>query len=362
MANPKWNKDRQMWIIQAKNNGLRKVFYSTTKGTQGKREVIAKYNDWLDFGGVTDIPVSKCIELYLNDIEQRLGKRTSYIRVESYSRLYIIPTLGKAKMNKLSLRDWQSVIANARRQNGRNKPLSYKTLCNLREVITGLHRFAYNNYYCDAWRGQLYIPQGHQKGERDILQPDEIKRLFEKSDYWYCSAFQVMLLCGLRPSETLGLQTSDIGKGVLYIRRAVNVRGEITEGKTKAARRTVPMPVIAEKIIRETIERNQKANFNTKWIFCNGSGGKGSQSTMRKQWYRLKEEKDLIGSPYSLRHTFVSIVSSQTHLSEGTLKDILGHTENFDSFGTYKHTVANELENAAQVINLTFERLKAEND
>ena len=313
MANPKWNKARGMWVLQAKHNGMRKTFYSSVKGASGKREVLSKYNDWLDFGGVTDISVSKCIELYLKDIESRLGRKTSYIRTESYSRLYIVPTLGKAKMNKLSLRDWQAVISNARPQKRGIKSLSYKTLCNLREVISGLHRFAYNNYFCDAWRGELYIPQGHKKGE-----------------------------------------------GVLYVRRGVNTRGEITQGKTKNARRVVPMPKLAEVIIRQTIERNDKARFNTKWIFCNGSGGMGSQSTMRKQWERLKIEKKLSGSLYSLRHTFVSIVSSQTHLAEGTIKDIVGHGE-FDTFGTYKHQVSGEIEQAADVINLTFERLKAEN-
>ena len=360
MANPKWNKARGMWVLQAKHNGMRKTFYSSVKGASGKREVLSKYNDWLDFGGVTDISVSKCIELYLKDIESRLGRKTSYIRTESYSRLYIVPTLGKAKMNKLSLRDWQGVISNARPQKQGVKSLSYKTLCNLREVISGLHRFAYNNYFCDAWRGELYIPQGHKKGEKEILQPNEIKRLFEDSDIWYLSAIQVMLLCGLRPSECLGLQVSDIGEGVLYVRRGVNTRGEITSGKTKNARRVVPMPKLAEVIIRQTIERNDKARFNTKWIFCNGSGGMGSQSTMRKQWERLKSEKELSGSLYSLRHTFVSIVSSQTHLAEGTIKDIVGHGE-FDTFGTYKHQVSGEIEQAADVINLTFERLKAEN-
>ena len=360
MANPKWNKARGMWVLQAKHNGMRKTFYSSVKGVSGKREVLSKYNDWLDFGGVTDISVSKCIELYLKDIESRLGRKTSYIRTESYSRLYIVPTLGKAKMNKLSLREWQGVISNARPQKRGVKSLSYKTLCNLREVISGLHRFAYNNYFCDAWRGELYIPQGHKKGEKEILQPNEIKRLFEDSDIWYLSAIQVMLLCGLRPSECLGLQVSDIGEGVLYVRRGVNTRGEITSGKTKNARRVVPMPKLAEVIIRETIERNDKARFNTKWIFCNGSGGMGSQSTMRKQWERLKEEKKLSGSLYSLRHTFVSIVSSQTHLAEGTIKDIVGQGE-FDTLGTYKHQVSGEIEQAADVINLTFERLKAEN-
>ena len=170
-----------------------------------------------------------------------------------------------------------------------------------------------------------------------------------------------MLLCGLRPGECYALQEKDVGKGVLYVRRSVNSMGEITEGKNKNARRAVPMPALAEQIIRETISRNHRNNFGTPWIFCNGSGGLASQSTARKQWRRLAAERDLPGSPYSLRHTFVSIVSSQTHLSEGTIRELVGHSEaGMDTFGTYKHEIEGEIENAAEVINLTFERLRSQ--
>ena len=359
MATPKWNKDRKLWIIQGQKNGIKKVFYSSVPGIKGKREVIDKYDEWVEVGGEKNLTVSKCVELYLIDIEARLGRRDTYREAEIYTRLYVLPELGKAKMNKLTLRDWQAIINDARPQNGRIKSLSHKTLTHLRAVIVGLHKFAYNNYYCDDWRGSLYIPQGHVKGEREILQPDDIKRLFEPSDYFYHPAFLVMLLCGLRPGEAYGIQTGDIRGGVLTIRRAVNDKGEITEGKNKNARRTVPLPALARQIIEETIERNRQAGFNTAWVFCNGAGGKPYPDTARQHWDKLKAERNLPGSPNSLRHTFVSIVSSQTHLAEGTIKELVGHSDSMDTFGVYKHSVRNELEEAADIINLTFERLKA---
>lgn len=360
MAIPIYNKKRGLWVIQGQKNGIRKTFYSSASGQKGKREVLDKYDDWVEFGGVQKITVAKCVELYLKDIESRLGKRDSYREAEIYTRLYVLPTLANAKMNNLSLRDWQSVINDARPVSDRVKSLSHKTLSHLRAVIVGLHKFAYKNYYCDDWRGDLYIPQGHKKNERQVLQPDQIKRLFEPSDLWFHSAFLVMLLCGLRPSECLGLQVGDIGDGVLYIRRGINDNGEITTGKNKNARRVVPLPALAEEIIQSTISRNVKANFGTDWIFPNGFGGQPCQDTVRKQWNKLKAERNLSGTPYSLRHTFISIVSSQTHLAEGTIKELVGHSDTFDSFGVYKHRIDNEIENAGKVINLTFERLKAE--
>lgn len=360
MATPKWDKGRKLWIIQAKHNGIRKAFYSSVPGREGQREVTDKYNAWMDYGGVKGISVERCVQLYLEDIRERIGKKTTYTRVESYSRLYILPALGRSRMDKLTILEWQRVINNARPQSRRVKSLSYKTLCNLREVIVGLHNFAYKNYYCDAWRGTIYIPQGHEKGERAILQPADIQRLFEPSDIWYHSAFCVMLLCGLRPGEALAIKTTDIKNGTLMIRRSINSQGVITEGKNKNARRTVPLPPLAEGIIKATIARNEANHFNTPWVFCNGSGAAACPSVAYKQWLRLKAERNLPGSLYSLRHTFVSIVSSQTHLADGTIRQLVGHSQNMDTYGTYKHQVDGELEQAAQVISLTFERLASE--
>ena len=104
MATPKWNKQRKLWIIQGQKNGIKKSLYSSTPGTKGKREVIDLYDDWIEFGGVQKITVEKCVELYLRDIEARLGRRDTYRETEIYTRLYVLPTLGRCKMNNLSLR------------------------------------------------------------------------------------------------------------------------------------------------------------------------------------------------------------------------------------------------------------------
>lgn len=359
MATPRWSKSRRLWIIQGQKNGIRKVFYSSIPGMSGKREVMQKYNDWIDFGGSKSVSVSKCVELYLEDVEARLGRRDTYTKVESYSRLYVLPTLGACRMDKLTLRDWQRVLNEARPVSGRVASLSHKTLTHLRAVIVGLHKFAYVNYFCDAWRGDLYIPQGHRRGEREILQPEDIQKLFEPSALWYHPAFLVMLLCGLRPGEAYGIQREDIKGGVLTISRSVNNKGEVTPGKNKNARRVIPLPSLAREIIEATIERNLACGYRGPWVFCNGAGGRPVPNTARHQWNDLKAERGLPGSPYCLRHTFVSIVSSQTHLAEGTIRELVGHSEAMDTFGVYKHSVAGELEEAADIINLTFERLKA---
>lgn len=364
MATPKFNKKKGLWIIQGQKNGVKKTFYSSRAGNKGMKEVLEKYEDWLSLGDPEKITVEQCVNLYLKDIESRLGKKDSYVKAERYCRLYVLPSLGKKKMNNITLRDWQAVLNEARPQKEGKETLSHKTMTHLMSIINSLHRFAYNNYYCDEWRGSLYVPQGHPRGVKEILQPNDIKMLMSDDSEWFSPCFKVMLLCGLRPGEALGLKEGDLtSDGVLHIRRSINDEGEVTQGKNKNARRTIPLPALAESIIRKTIVRNHSHNFGTDWVFPNVVGGQASQDNVRKQWNKIRSRLGFSDklTPYSLRHTWCSVISSQTHLAEGTIKSLLGHSESMQTFDVYKHEFQGEMSSASKVIDLTFTRLVSEN-
>lgn len=126
----------------------------------------------------------------------------------------------------------------------------------------------------------------------------------------------------------------------IIIRRAVNARGHITDGKNKNARRKVPIGVLASSIMRNTIKRNEEHNLRTEWIFCSPDGSQGKQNGMRKHWNKLKEERGLQGSVYSLRHTFISMMKNV--LPEQAIKNIVGHSVSMDTFGTYGHILDGE--------------------
>lgn len=161
-----------------------------------------------------------------------------------------------------------------------------------------------------------------------------------------------MTITGLRPSECLGIQIGDIEQDCVRIRRAVNSRNYITDGKNKNARRTVPIGATARAILNEIIERNEKLNLHTEWVFCSVDGSHGNQCTMRNQWTRLKLERNLPGTLYSFRHTFVSMMKDQ--LSESAIKEYIGHSESMDTYGTYSHEVDGEHKKTAEIIDLTF--------
>jgi integrase len=223
---------------------------------------------------------------------------------------------------------------------------------NLRGIISGIVKFGYQDYQCEPLRGNLYIPVGHARNEKAILQEDDIKRLLEPSEKWYHSLFIFLAITGMRPGEALGLKVDDVLGSSVRIRRAVNARGKITEGKNENAKRIIPIGALARSILRKTIRRNENHKLHTEWIFCDLNGNPGNQSTMRNQWNELKKERDLPGTVYSLRHTFISMMKNV--MPEQMIKDIVGHSVSMDTFGTYGHIIEGDSDKAAKIIDLKF--------
>lgn len=350
MNTPHWDGTR--WRIQERKDGKRFSFSSSVPGNKGRKECQRKYEAWKYGEAAGEKTVQRIATEYLEDMKQRCGEHSgAYDQNECYIRLYIVPVCGSRKICKMTLRDWQSVINGA---HGRNKALSEKTLRNIRGIINGLIKFAYEDYQCEPLRGSLYIPKGHARTEKEVLDKEDVRRLLEPSPLWYHGAFCIGVLTGLRPGEILGIQTEDIKGNRIYIRRAVNARGHITDGKNENARRMVPIGELARSILQETIKRNEEHNLNTPWVFCSPDGSQGKQNGMRKHWAKLKAERDLPGTVYSLRHTFISLMKNV--MPEAMIKEIVGHSTSMNTLGTYGHILKEDAREAASIIDLTFER------
>ena len=349
MNEPKW--DGQRWRIRVMQDGKTHSFSCKTPGAKGRKEVTRLYHEWLYGEGSGEKTVNQVAREYLDDIQARRGKGCeAYVQNECYIRLYVAPVCGSKKICKMTQRDWQAVINEASGANG--KPLAHKTLLNLRGMIMGIIKFGYQDYQCELLRGELYIPVGHARAEKEILQEDDIQRLLEPSDKWYHPLFCFLAITGMRPGEALGLQVDDVTGSCVCIRRAVNARQKITEGKNENAKRIIPIGALARSILRKTIRRNEDHKLHTQWIFCDLNGNPGSQSTMRKQWNALKKERDLPGTVYSLRHTFISMMKNV--MPEQMIKDIVGHSVSMDTFGTYGHIIEGDSDRAAKIIDLKF--------
>lgn len=356
MTSPKW--DGKRWRIRVMQEGRTHSFSSSVPGVKGRKEVQQKYDQWFYGEASGSKTVGRVAQEFLEDVKARRGENSeAYSQYERYIRLYIAPRIASVKISKVTLRDWQSVINEA---SGRNKALSEKTLKNLRGIIKGIIKFGYEDYQCELLRGNLYIPKGHSRKEKEILQKDDARRLLEESDLWYHPLFCFLLLTGMRPGEALGLQVDDVRGSIVTIKRSVNASGQITEGKNENARRVVPIGNMTRAILDKTIQRNDEYKLHTKWIFCSPDGSMGNQSTMRNHWEKLKKERNLPGTVYSLRHTFISMMKNV--LPEQSIKDIVGHSVSMTTFETYGHFVDGDQKRAAEIIDLTFGQNLGQNE
>ena len=353
MANAVWMEKEKRWSLRCQVDGVQKRFTSSCPGIAGKKEVMKKYRAFMYGETYENLLFSEAWARFLEYIIDKNGKTESYINLEKYGRLYILPRLQKRMLNTCGLSDFQQCISKARRTSGGTAPLSRRTLRNLKATIMQFVHFAVANGYMEPLRGQLYIPAAAPSTERVILQPDDIARLFDgPANDWYINIFRFALVTGLRTGEVLGIQSGDIKNNVLTINRAINCRNQITEGKNQNARRRIYLKKIARRIINENQFRNGR--LATPWIFCRKTGGPLSQSTLRNAWLKIAEERQLPGCPYSLRHTFISLLKNE--MPEAMLKSIVGHSASMDTYGIYGHVVNGEMEAASRIIDINFEK------
>ena len=353
MANAVWMEKEKRWSLRCQVDGVQKRFTSSRPGIAGKKEVMKKYRAFMYGETYENLLFSEAWARFLEYIIDKNGKTESYINLEKYGRLYILPRLQKRMLNTCGLSDFQQCISKARRTSGGTAPLSRRTLRNLKATIMQFVHFAVANGYMEPLRGQLYIPAAAPSTERVILQPDDIARLFDgPANDWYINIFRFALVTGLRTGEVLGIQSGDIKNNVLTINRAINCRNQITEGKNQNARRRIYLNKIARRIINENQFRNGR--LATPWIFCSKTGGPLSQSTLRNAWLKVAAERDLPGCPYSLRHTFISLLKNE--MPEAMLKSIVGHSASMDTYGIYGHVVNGEMEAASRIIDINFEK------
>ena len=336
-------------------DGVRKQFVSRKK-TAGKKEVTERAAAWIasqDKGGKERRKLSEVWELFLQDYLNKKGDNEQLIQLRSLGRVFVLPALGARPIGSLYLEDYQAVINEAKPQKGR-RPLSRKYLNNLKGALVTFNRWAVARHYTsEVLTGQLYVPASAQTVGRSILQLSDIERLFaSRLGYTYERGLLLEVLTGLRPGEVLGLYREDYKDGCLYVRRAINARGKITEGKNRNAARVLDLPEEVRQIVEEQLDVT--ASLGSVWLFPNSIGGTPSQTQFRRCWARMVKAHGLPEdvTPYSLRHTFFT--HTEAHLPDRLIKSVFGHSTKTDSHKLYgEHEVDGEAAEAARRLSVT---------
>ena len=201
----------------------------------------------------------------------------------------------------------------------------------------------------------LTIPAGARRPEKKIVSPDGIVKLFS-SDMttwrgkpvkdWYIHAYRFAVITGLRPGELTGLEDkSDIKGSKVIVRRSINVRKEITQGKNHNAQRTFQLPEIGMEEVKAQRAMLKEAGMISPYLFPGPDGGPLVNKNFIRAWKRYCRANGIPETTlYELRHTYVSI---NKEMPEGLKKMVIGHSRDMDTEGTYGHAMAGDLKRAA---------------
>ena len=360
MANPVWNDKKQKWILRIYSGSkVVKEFTSTKKGAAGSRECNQRRSEYL--GGYAEgnenTTVATEWNRFFNDVETRYSPEGAR-NVESYGRNNILPIIGSRRLRSLTANDLQSVLNNAKKQDG--ELLSLKSLKNIKAVINSFLKFCKRDGYTVPDSSDIYLPikKAAEKKEKIVLTEDQIARLFDDtasfSHLQYIDYFRFLCSTGLRPGEALALTYDDYDGTFISITKSININGRLTPGKTANAHRRFALNSKAKAAIDSQIAKTKK--FGSKYIFCNTIGTLMSERTALTRWKYLAEPSRL-NAPgtnlYSLRHTFITY--SAPILSEPILKSIVGHSVSMDTYGVYQHATDRQLELAAEMQDTMFQ-------
>lgn len=354
-----WVESMQRWQCKVTNSvGDRKTFVSGMPGKKGKLAAERKADDWL-LSGLTESPrLSVAWDRFIESKRPTCG--TPWVnKLSSIGKTWLLPNLETKRTDKITQQDWQNCISAAFKA-GRSK----KTLENIRGAISSFYVFCEMNRIDMEEPRHLKIPNGAAVGEREILQPEDIKILFSKDtishynrqyDCFYIHAWRFIVLLGLRRGELAGIKHEDIKDGILHIRRSINSLGEITKGKTENANRTILLPDTALKVLQDQAAMLKKYGIATRtWVFPGEDGGMMDTNSLYKHWVTYRKQHGINSSLHELRHTAVSILKAE--LPEDLLKQLVGHSKSMDT-GKYKHKVSGEMERTAHVIDDVFGKM-----
>lgn len=301
-----WQEKYQRWRIAVQKDGVRKFFYSSTPGRTGQREANAKADAWLENGvAVKSGRVENVYLQWLDDLKLTTSAG-NWKPVESRWRIWVLPEIGKKRVNALTDRDLQTIINKAAAAGKSRKTLQL--------LAADLRSFC---KYCRRAKLSIFLPEDVQipasaryKG-KSVLQPADLVKLFSvdstlyrgkrvPDDYIHAYRFQV--LTGLRPGELLGLRWADIHGSTVNVCRAVNVHGEETRGKNDNAVRSFVLSGLA----RAVLEQQRAVTGAGDSVFCIEG-----EHRYYKRWRCYCEANGIAPvSVYELRHTFVSVVKT----------------------------------------------------
>ncbi len=345
-----WLPNQKRWQIKVQKDGVRKTFTSSKPGRTGQREANRKADAWLEEGIVnTRVLVETVFAQWLKEVKMTTS-RSNWEPIESRWKVWVKPVIGKKRVEALTEAALQSAV-NRGFAGGLSRKYLRSMCADLRAFCKWMRLMKLSTLLPES----LHVPKGARAKEKEILQPEDLKKLFSiDTTLWrgktvqdpWVNAYRFSVVTGLRPGELIGLRWSDVKGDVVQIRRAINSRGEVTRGKNDNALRAVQLTPTAQAIL----EQQRQLTEGEASVF-----GITAEHSYMNRWKCYCKANGLnYVPPYNLRHTFVSLAKT---LPEGAVKNLVGHSRQMDTYGVYAHLVEGEDKVTAEALDSVLQKV-----
>ena len=286
-------------------------------------------------------------------IRNRSGDRFKPSTLRGYEdalRQRVLPELGHLRISDVSRNDVQDL---ADRMLARGSDPS--TVRNALMPLRAIFRRAVS-------RGDVAVNPTHGielpavRGRRDrIASPGEASALLAALPDEDRALWATALYAGLRRGELCALDWKhvDLTKGVIRVERSYDRKAGFVEPKSRAGRRTVPIPAVLREFL---IAHKLRAGRSDGLVFVNGRGKPFDPGTVARRAGRAWDGAKLVPiGLHECRHTFASLMIA-AGVNAKTLSTFMGHASITVTLDRYGHLFPGSEDEAAAMLDAYLAR------
>jgi integrase len=237
-------------------------------------------------------------------------KPSSVRAIRSHLRCYIIPEVGKLRLDQFGVENQQRFVTRMP-ERSTNKSVSQKTILNVIATLSTILRTARDwGYSCEQIdMKKLRLPPRSIPYEAPHFAAEQVQRILAIAAEPWRTMFCLCTMDGLRAGEALGLQWGDIDleRRILHIRRSAWY-GKVQTPKSRESETTLPIPEALAVILK---------NYRTQWKpnphgFLFATRNERPPSSNNVVEYRLWPILDALEIPrcglHAFRHTHTALL------------------------------------------------------
>jgi integrase len=278
-------------------------------------------------------------------------KPSSARAVRSHLKCYIIPELGKLRLDQFGVENQQMFITRMP-ERATEKAVSQKTVLNvlgtLSTILTTARDWGYNCEQIDV--SKLRLPPREARYEAPHFTIEQLNRILAIAEEPWRTLFFILTMDGLRAGEVLGLQWHDIDLDgrLLHVRRSAWY-GKVQTTKSKASETVLPIPQPLIDVLKE---------YRTQWkpnpqgfLFVTRNGCPPSSNKVVE--YHLWTILDALGIPrcglHAFRHSHTSLLL-HSGATPKVVQTQLRHSDARTTLEIYGHVVGDAHREAVEKV------------